>query len=107
MLQSRWSIQLKPGFAIFAEVLTPQESREFRPKDLALVHPGFRLVEPTARREGWYGWLRFPVVFRCQVSATEFDPLFRCRSWNGLSFTGVGLQLQAIQCSGFRVRYLL
>ena len=34
-----------------------------------------------------------------QVSATEFDPLSRSRSLNGLSFTGVGLQLQPNQYS--------
>jgi hypothetical protein len=36
----------------------------------------------------------------CQVSATEFDPLRRSRSSNGLYFTGVGLQLHPNQCSG-------
>jgi len=57
--------------------------------------------------EGWYGWLHLPAVFRCQVSATEADPLGRSRSWNGLSFTSVDLQLLPNQCSGFRIRFLL
>jgi hypothetical protein len=37
--------------------------------------------------------------FRCQVSATKFDPLCRSRSRKEISFSGVGIQLQPNQRS--------
>jgi len=38
------------------------------PEGPALVHAGFRLVEPIARKEGWYGWLPLPAVFPASAS---------------------------------------
>ena len=54
-----------------------------RREDPALVHPGFRLVEPKSLQLGERGDIRVYICqqcsgVRCQVSATEFDPL--CRS---------------------------
>ena len=41
------------------------------PEGPALVHPTFRLVEPTARREGWWRWQLLPAVFRCRGSGVS------------------------------------
>jgi len=49
-------------------ILGSGKSKDPGPEGPALVHPGFRLVEPTARREGWYGWQPLQAVFRFRVS---------------------------------------
>jgi hypothetical protein len=55
------------------------------PEGPALVHPGFRLIEPKSLQLGERGdeggnFYHQSSGVRCQVSATEVDPLDRSRS---------------------------
>jgi hypothetical protein len=60
-------------------------SKDPGPEDPALVHPGFRLVEPKSlqlgeRGDGGDNFYQQCSGVGCQVSATEVDPLDRSRS---------------------------
>ena len=93
-----------------------KKSKDPGPLGPALVHPGFRLVEPKSLQLGERGDMGDYIYQQCsdvRFSAggsgvsNRSRPLGRSRSWNGSSFTGVGLQLQPHRCSGFRIRFLL